>query len=491
VATIPGVRDPDRTLAEIKEIWATQPGLRLAKAENVTTGITTGTGIYGYPLEKPAKNLFSDWTWFVQNLSREQSPNGGLAQHWVAVDGIMSGGWDAGVAEGAAGAYMVSQTSNHLAQYKTLGRNGQVTFEAISAAQSFDDALALETVHTLQNLRMSEEASIIGGCTSGISAPGTITATGTTGGSLASATTYYFAVSAFTLLGSSVLTGNTQVTGHGSADAPYETTATTGSAAPGGTNTAIKLTWASVKGAVGYNVYVGTTSSVQYQGTVTVPTYTITSTTATSSNVPNSANQTASALQYDGILTQAALWTPPVNLGSYSNFVDLAAAPFTSDNAGGIVEIDNALQAQFAALKVSFDLLVLSPQDAVNVRKKILTAGSTGASRFMRNVGEDGTIRGGSIFAAYYNPVMPTQAVDVLVHPYMPQGTALGVTRRLPPWYPNANISTTWAIDARREYYSVDFALTSRTRQFGTFVEEVLKGYFPGGTIVFSGIGNG
>jgi hypothetical protein len=92
----------------------------------------------------------------------------------------------------------------------------------------------------------------------------------------------------------------------------------------------------------------------------------------------------------------------------------------------------------------------------------------------------------------YTNPFFPGSPVEVLAHPYMPQGQALLITEKLPPWYPNSNISTTWAIDARREFYSVEYAISTasgRTKPIGVYVEEVLKGYFPVGTAVLTGIG--
>jgi hypothetical protein len=511
-----GMFSPEETMRAFRQAtlgWDPAVGShseRLAK-ENVTTGIPTGAGIYGYPLEKPAKNLYSEWTYFVQHLDRKLSPGGpgGTADHWVQVDGIMSGGWDAGIAEGAVGDYMLAQTSNQSALFKTLGRPGNVTFEAIAAAQGFDDAKALQTIWVLQNLRMSEEVSDLGGCTTGVIKPSALTPTGVTaaGGTLAFGTTYYFAVSAFTLLGSGVLAGNTQVTGavdsSGNTNAANETDGRTGSGAPGGSFDALRLTWPAVKGAVGYNVFIGTSSTVHFLATVYTNKYTVLTATQTSSHVPNTANQTANALQYDGILYQAANWANPASLtiangSAFSNFVDMAGSPFTASGFGSVNEIDTALGNLFQALKVGPDLLVVSPAEAIGLRNAILeataggsTSGAPGGFRFLQSVGPDGRIVGGTIFANYVNPFLPQQSIDVLVHPYMPPGTAIAMTTKLPAWYPNANISTAWAKGLRRDYYSVDYAVSTysgRSYPLGVYLEGVMLGYFPGGTIVFSGI---
>ena len=123
----------------------------------------------------------------------------------------------------------------------------------------------------------------------------------------------------------------------------------------------------------------------------------------------------------------------------------------------------------------------------------MLAAGTAvSTQRFNVDVGPEGQIRAGSIFMEYTNPFFPGMPIEVLAHPYMPQGTTLLITEKLPPWYPNANIGTTWAIDTRREFYSIEYAIATssgRNKPIGVYVEEVLKGYFPLGTAVISGIG--
>ncbi len=492
---------------------AIAPGSRpeVSKADATTTGIDMTSGIFGYPLFRPALQLYAVYTYFVEKFGRHTATGtdaGGDAAHWKQVDAIMSGGWDGSIAEGAVGATGQNKTSPQSAYFKSLGAEGEVTFEAVSAAQGFDDAKAMETLHTLQRLRHFEEVMDIGGSTTGIAKPGTITATGGTGsGSLVSATTYYWAVSAFTLHGSGTLPGNTQVTGHAAADAPYETDGSAGSGAPGGSNTNITLTWAAVPGAVGYNVYIGTTATVQFLATVNQNKYTVLTSTQTSANVPNTANQTANALHYDGFLLQASLWSNPAGITlpdgtTFSNFYDMAGAPFTASGYGSVVEIDTMLQRLFQALLVGFDELVISSREAINLRNKILSAtagssstGAPGAFRLVLNDKADG-LTGGAIFASYLNPLMPEQPIKVKVHPFFPPGTAVGMTSKLPSYYPNANLpgGTTWGKELRRDYYGVDYAIaktTGRMYPFGNYLEGVLAGFFPGGTVVFSGIGNG
>jgi hypothetical protein len=473
-------------LAEISAIRG-EVNERFGKS-GTTTGITTATGLVSIPLEAPAKSLYSVFTKLRQRISRESDGKGGLSTTWRALTSIYAGGLDAGIAEGAVGATVQFTEADVSAAYKTLGRLATASYEAISAAQTFDDAVAKATLGGLQNLQVSEEMSLIGGCTTGIAKPGTITFADTaTGGSLTVSTSYDYGVSAVTLLGTDWVMG-TGARGHGSADSPNETDAVAGThstTASGAGSTATVLSWASVPGAFAYNVYANVHgSALRWVAQVTVPTYTVTAIPA-SGNPANSANQTANALQFDGIAVQAALASGAV-------ISDLAGAKMTA-GTGSVNEIDAVLETLFRTPKVAPTLLLVSGHEAQTIRNLVLAAGTAvSTQRFNVDVGPEGQIRAGSIFMEYTNPFFPGMPIEVLAHPYMPQGTALVITEKLPPWYPNANIGTTWAVDTRREFYSIEYAIATgsgRVKPIGVYVEEVLKGYFPTGTAVIQGIG--
>ena len=476
-------------LAEIGQIRG-QVNESFAKTGNTTTtGITTTTGLVSIPLERPAKSLYSVYTKLRSRISRESDGRGGSSITWRALTSIYGGGYDAGIAEAAVGSTIQFTEADVSAAYKTLGRLSTASYEAISAAQTFDDVVAKATLGGLQNLQVSEELSILGGSATGVIKPTALTFADTaTGGTLTASTAYYYAVSAVTLLGTDWVNG-TGARGIVSAvDSPNETDGTTGShttTASGAGSGSTVVTWPSVPGAFAYNVYVGTTSTVHFRAQVTVPTFTLSSAPSGTGNLPNAANQTANALQFDGIAVQAAL-------ASGANFTDLKGAAMTA-GTGSVNEIDAALETMFRGPKVAPSLLVCSGHEAQTIRNLILSAGTAvSTQRFNVEVADGGAIRGGSIFMEYTNPFFPGQAIEVLAHPYMPQGTMLAITEKLPPWYPNANIGTTWAIDTRREFYSIEYAIATssgRVKPIGVYVEEVLKGYFPTGTAVIAGIG--
>ena len=458
---------------------------RFGKAGNTTTdGISTDTGLVAINLEKPAKNLYSVWTRMRERIART-GDGVGLEATWRAITGIFSGGLDAGIDEGATGDLVKVTEEDKSAKYKTLGRLGQATFESISAGRTFDDVVSLATLQTLQNLQVSEEISILAGCTTGVAAPGAIVAADSAdGGALVAATEYDYAVSAVTLHGSDWING-TGARGHDAADSPNETDAPNADSATTGAGiTALDLTWASIPGAVAYNVYAAAhTDPLKFVAQVTVPKFTLTA-IPVAGNAPNGANKTANAKQFDGILVQAAL-------AGGTSFVDLKGASLTA-GTGSVNEIDTALEGLFRGPKVGPSLLVVSGHEALTIRDAVLANGSASTQRFNASIGADGAIAAGTIFMSYTNPFIPNSPVDVLAHPYLPQGTAMLITEKLPPTYPNANIETTWAMDCRREFYSIEYAIavgSGRVKPVGAYVEEVLKGYFPVGTVVIAGIG--
>jgi len=479
-------------LAEIAEIRGKVNDGVIAKSGNTTTsGISTVTGLVSIPLEAPAKSLYSVYTRLRQRLSRESDGRGGLSVTWRALTSIYGGGLDAGIAEGAVGSTVDFTEADVSAFYKTLGRLTSATYESISAAQTFDDVVAKATLGGLQNLQVSEEMSIIGGCASGVIAPTPLSFADTVpaaDGTLTPSGTYYYAVSAVTLLGTDWINGTGARGIIAAVDSPNETTATTGSHACTGSgpgSTATIVSWPAVAGAFAYNVYAGTGATVKWIAQVTVPTYTLSAAPATSGNLPNAGNQTANALQFDGMTVQAAQAVG-------ANFLDQKGAVLTA-GTGSVNEIDSALETMFRGPKVAPSLLLVSGHEAQTIRNLVLAAGTAvSTQRFNVDVGPEGQIRAGSIFMEYTNPFFPGMPIEVLAHPYMPQGTMLLVTEKLPPWYPNANIGTTWSIDTRREFYSIEYAIATssgRVKPIGVYVEEVLKGYFPLGTAVISGIG--
>ena len=69
-------------------------------------------------------------------------------------------GW---VPEGQRSGRMSYSTSTRSASYATVGEEDSVTFEAVSAAQGFEDVQAVATMRLLQKMMLKEENAFLGG----------------------------------------------------------------------------------------------------------------------------------------------------------------------------------------------------------------------------------------------------------------------------------------------------------------------------------------
>ena len=226
-------------------------------------------------------------------------------------------------------------------------------------------------------------------------------------------------------------------------------------------------------------MYTGTTSTVHYVATVTVPAFTFKAVPSGSGNVPNSADQTADALSFDGLIPQIEV------AGSGAYFKDLANATLTPDNAGGIVELDAMIQSIWDSARIGPSLILVNSQQARDMLAKIAANGSTTTLRLNAMVDASGIIRGGLVLGSYLNKYTQ-QDTPIMTHPYMPPGTILAIAERIP--YQNNNVPNPFEVETLREYTQYDWALVQRKYEFGVYGTECLKVYFPAGCGVITGI---
>ena len=133
----------------------------------------------------------------------------------------------------------------------------------------------------------------------------------------------------------------------------------------------------------------------------------------------------------------------------------------------------------------------MSSQEASNINKKVMAA--TGVPLFRINMDVNGkpAVIGGSMVAGYFNKFAPGggQVIPMEIHPYLTAGTLFMQTEYLP--YPLSNVDNVAQIKCRRDYHQVDWPITSRTYQFGVYVDEVLQVFAPFSFCVLANIGNG
>lgn len=459
------------------------------------------TGLNYYDLEAGAKFLVPVLTPLRNEIPRV-SGRGGTQANWRAITGINTGKIRIGVSEGNRGGVIDVSTQDYLAIYRGIGLEGNATFEADYAAQGFDDVRAQAGMRTLQSLMIGEEITILGG--NGTLALGT-TATpslsaSTSGGSLATSTQSVICV-ALTLDGfvngsvsGGIQASITRTNPDGSSDTHGGGCAQKSAAASQavtGPTASILATVTAKTNAVGYAWFWGTAGNETLGAITTINSIVITAAatgTQLASALPSS-DQSQNTLIFDGLLTLCNK-----GLGSYAKTLATGTAgvgtPLTGDGAGGIVEIDDALQSFWDNWRLSPDAIWVSSQEAKNISRKILAGNANAAQRFVFNSAQD-AIGGGVMVRSYLNrfSMAGGKEIPIRIHPNLPNGTLLFTSMSIP--YQLSGVNNVIQVKTRKEYYQVEWPLRTRKYEYGVYADEVLQHYFPASMGYITNIGNG
>jgi hypothetical protein len=467
-----------------------------AESASATSGLTY------YDLEPGARLLFPVLTPLRNSIPRV-SGKGGVQAAWRAITAVNSSGLRIGVSGGNRGGVAAMTTKDYIANYKGLGIETSVDFEAQYAGQGFDDLRALAAQTGLEALMIGEEAMILGGNASlalGATATPTLAAS-SSGGALATGTLSVIAValSLDGLMNASVANGIqaqiTRTNADGSSDsfgggaAQKSANATVSVTGPSGSVTA---SVAASRGAPGYAWFWGAAGSEVLGAITTINSLVIAASatgTQTAASLP-AADFSSNALAFDGLLTQAFASGSGSLIVTQPNGVAGTGTPLTADGAGGIVEIENVLKTNWDIYRLSPDEVWVSSQEAMNISKKVLSAGSNAAQRFIFDATNQ-AFAGGVMATTYKNKysMAGPKSLDIKVHPNMPAGTMLFLTRKLP--YPLANVGNVIQMRTRQDYYQIEWPLRARRYEYGVYADEVLQHYFPPSMSVITNIGNG
>jgi hypothetical protein len=248
-----------------------------------------------------------------------------------------------------------------------------------------------------------------------------------------------------------------------------------------------------VVGACAYAWYLGTVGNELLAAITTINSVLLTAAAAGTQNIsalPSSDNS-RNNLVFDGLMSfafqggtnGAYLRTMPTGVGG-------VGTALTSDNAGGIVEIDVALQAFWDNYRLSPDCIWVNSQEQKNISAKVLTGSATAAQRFVFN-SDQGQVAGGTVIKSYMNKFTMdgNKEIPIKLHPNLPAGTILFTTSQLP--YPLSNVSSVLRILTRRDYYQIEWPQRSRKYEYGVYADEVLQNYFPPAFGAITNIANG
>lgn len=482
--------------------------LRSGRALN--KAITEATGLVAYDLQPGALKLYPVLTPLRNSIPRVAG-NGGTATNWKAITGINTAALAIGLSEGNRAGVVSTATQSLTAAYKGLGLEDYVTFEADYAAQGFDDVRQLAVEGLLRALMIGEERVLLGGNSdlalgqtpvpSPVSdVPG--------GGTLSPNTQYSVICVALTLdgyLNSTVAAGVTAAVSRTNADgsvdsygggvAQVSANATVTTANDSNSTHALRASVAAVKGAFAYAWYLGAVGAERLCAITTVNSAELTAANPVgqlASSLPASDNS-RNGLVFDGLLTQICAAGSNAYYAAQATGTPGTGTPLTSDDAGGIVEIDAALKSFWDNYRLSPTRIWVNSQEQQNITRKILSAGAASSYRVMlTSPAEQGVaIGGGALVTSYQNKFAygGAQTIPIALHPFLPPGTVLFTTDFLP--YPLSNVANVLQVKTRRDYYQLEWPLQSRRYEYGVYVDEVLQNYFPPAFGIITNIANG
>src|ERR1700724_1636763 len=165
------------------------PRFKSLEKSTFTQSASATSGLTFYDLELGAKFLYPVLT-PLRNMIPRVSGKGGIQAAWRAITAINTNGLRFGVSSANRGGVMAVATKDYTANYKGIGVETSVDFEAQYAGQEFDDVRAVGAKTGLEALMLGEEAMILGGSTSTPlgTTPTPTVAPFTTGGTLAAQT---------------------------------------------------------------------------------------------------------------------------------------------------------------------------------------------------------------------------------------------------------------------------------------------------------------
>lgn len=497
----------------VAELSASYKKGSLSKAATVTTA----TGLVNYDLQIPSKNAYPVNTPIRKRLPRVKG-KGDIATRWKVVSAIQGAAYRMGlVPEGGRAGVMSITASTKYSGYCTIGNEGNLTFEAWSAAEGFEDEKARQTLRTLQQMWLNEEQSLLGG---NFSVPlgvptSPVVVTASTGGTVA-AGTYHVRVVALTLegyanwLASGALiatglpitttvtdpTGSTFVINMGSSNksASVAGTAITGTGV-------ISATIVAQNGAVAYGWYIddGGSGALTLQAVTLLNSYSTTTTPTTSGQnvtaiaADHSFNDGTASSQYgmDGLMyatyaSAASLNAAQYLPGAYVKHLPTGAAgvgtKLTASGRGTVTEIDTALISMWNNYQTSPTVIFVAAQQLQDITSLCLTNSSGPLLQYFTDpsAGYQRLMAGGNI-EFYFNPFTQDGGtkIPIIIHPNLTPGTILLWCENLPPQYMNSEIPNVAEVHVRRDYYQIDWPLRTRLYETGVYAEETLAVYAP------------
>ena len=465
--------------------------------KDITLTSPLSTSFAAFDLEAPAKLLTPRPTPLRNRIPRKKgvgtshrvkritgytgTGTGGQGQIWPGVTETTTTAFGSINFERGA---KISYTSDDLIlPYNSYSLSDSVSFDANFSGLGYQDLRQLSSTSTLYaTMLMEERMMLMGrgtatGYAGAVAAPTvTITKPSAGTGQVALAdSTYYVYVTADAGISS---------TGFG------ESVLTTVSSQATSSQVIKIVVSSAVAGALGYNVYIGTTTgaaNAKYQGTfkgltgfvvgagsTAVGDTIVYSTTSSILASRASSDTSAYATGYDGIL--------PTVLGANTGYNNNINTTFSNTNPG--TEFQTVFANLYNSVKADPDEVLLNGSD----RKQLSDAikGSANANyRLQISQDETSGVTYGSVVNGIVNETTG-KSVPLTVHPWLPQGVAPVLSYTLP--IPDTEVSDVWANYMVQDYMGIQWPVTQFAYEFSTYFRGTFFCVAPAWNGVVSGI---
>jgi hypothetical protein len=484
--------------AGLQNALATQRSVMGDINKEITLTNPLSTSFAAFDLEAPAKLLTPRPTPLRNKLPRKKgigtshrvkrilgytgTGTGGVGNIWPGITQTTTTAF--GSINYERGAQISYAADDLVLPYNSYSLSDAVSWDAQFSGVGFEDLRQLSSTSTLYATMLMEERMLLmaRGTASGYS--GALTAptfaltspVAATGQTALTATTYYVNV-----------TSDAGISGSGFGESVLGTEAST--AVASGDVLAITVS-TPVVGALGYNIYVGTTTgaaNLKYQGTLKgTGTFYVQGTggQTTGNNAPftttgaaatrATTDTSAYATGYDGIL--------PTVLGANSGYNNSINSTFSTSNPG--VEYQTVFSKLYDAVKADPDEIYLNGADRKQLSDAIKN-GSTANYRLNLTQTEAGDYVGGATIGGLYNEITG-KMVPLTVHPWLPQGVSPVVSYTLP--IPDTQVSDVWSNYLVQDYMGVQWPVSQFQYEFSTYFRGTFMCQAPAWNGAVSGI---
>lgn len=451
-------------LSALNAAIAAQEAAGADLVKDISLTVPLASSFAAYDLEAPAKMLTPRPTPLRNKIVRKKGV--GTAHRTKVISGFTGTGtggqadiW-AGQAEGSTNTFgslalqrgkKISYTAaDQTFNYVTYGLSDTVSFDANFSGLGFQDLRQLSATSTLYATMLFEEKAFLYGRTTALAVPTvTLTARAKTSSetALPTAAVYVYA------------SADAGSFGEGVASTVQTVTPTS--------NQVVDVTVTYVAGAIGYNVYAGSTTgnaNAFYQGRTGSQTFTLQGPLASTGATAPTTDSSAPSNAFDGIVSQI------VTGGGSVNNVN---GTFSTANPG--VEFQTVFANLYTSVKADPDQIWLNGLDRKQLSDAIKN-GSTANYRLNLTQNETGGYEGGAIIGSLMNEITG-KSVNLETHPWLEQGTSLVLSYTLP--IPDSNISETWAWVGPQDYLGQSWPVIQQSYDFSTYVRGTLVGYAP------------